>query len=100
MKPREILELGIHFVHKSVKHKHIKVISPSDGLNFHYRDLTDTKDGLQNSIKDTTARRFGPKLWKNIDKVCKEIFKNGLCPYTLNDEKTDDFLIKFATKDL
>lgn len=80
-KPREILELGIHFVHKGVKRKSEKVIPPSEGLNFHYRDSKVVEDAHLLHIEDTTARRFGPELWKNVDKVCKEIFEDGICPF-------------------
>lgn len=81
LKTRNTFEVGMHLVHRGSINTEEKSIPESEGMHFHYRDRCITGDCRDSSVEDKTARRFGNQLWQRVNKVCGEIFEDGVCPF-------------------
>lgn len=80
-KVNKVLNMGNHFANTFVNGSSVYKVDPMDGLSFHYREkcwsnLCTRKD----NINDSTARKFSPEIWDEVDKVCGQIFESGICP--------------------
>lgn len=72
--------MGNHFARKVVNGSEEYAVDPEDGLSFHYRDkCIPHLCTVKNRLFDYTARRLGPEIWDRVNKVCGEIFENGVC---------------------
>uniref|UniRef100_T1H5B6 Glycosyltransferase family 92 protein n=1 Tax=Megaselia scalaris TaxID=36166 RepID=T1H5B6_MEGSC len=65
VKTEEAIEIGNHHMWRTVS-------SDTDSLV--------RNEDIEERNIDFSARRFGTKIWKNVDKVCGAIFENGKCP--------------------
>ncbi len=89
-KTNSVFEVGIHFVFNYVnKAKELKV-DVNTGALHHYRDNCAFFEMCESPTEqETYSRKFGERLWRNVDEVCGKVFKDGKCPFGRN--VTDDF---------
>lgn len=78
---RNTIALNIHFIHKGLRRTKEYFPDEKEGLLFHYRDwCVDDYCLDKRRMIDMTATKFAPEIWKRVDAVCRDIFKDGICP--------------------
>lgn len=81
LKTRKTFEVGMHHIYRGSFTTQEKFVPQTEAMNFHYRDLCLRDDCRDSSVEDKTARKFVNQLWKIVNKVCGEIFRDGVCPF-------------------
>jgi hypothetical protein len=75
-KGKKLEILSNHFYLKSVKNTTEREIEPSEGLLLHYR----ISSRVENTTEEFAARKYMDSLMENVNRVCMENFRDGVCP--------------------
>lgn len=82
VKARSIIEVGNHWVWRTLPNVKEVTLPVEDGLTYHYRDdcVINVTCNKRTVVVDYSARRFGSILWDKVDPICGIVFKSGVCP--------------------
>lgn len=77
----KVSTLNIHSVITGAAGHKPYILEPTEGLLFHYRGgcVKEFCNQKMETVDDFSATKFAPKIWKEVDGVCKDIFKDGIC---------------------
>jgi hypothetical protein len=75
-----VTEVGNHYVWSALNGTSEHKISFSDAVMFHYRDECIPGYCEEPTIPDYSARKYGTKLFENVDRICGKVFEDGICP--------------------
>lgn len=79
------VSMGNHFVWNGIPGTGENYVNVSLGALHHYRENCKIFDLCKAKTEHNDyARKFGDKLYVNVDKVCKEIYSDGKCPLGKN----------------
>lgn len=78
----KVIEIGNHYVWNAFEGTHEKYIDAKDGYMLHYRGkcIEGQSHCDDETVRDFSVRKYGNKLWQQVDSVCGKIFDDGICP--------------------
>jgi hypothetical protein len=75
-----VTEVGNHYVWTALSGTKETYVDQKDAVMFHYRDDCIPGHCDKETAKDFSMRKYGNRLWSQVDAVCGRVFENGLCP--------------------
>lgn len=84
-KAGKVVILKNHFTSRSIKGTKEYLVNVTEAMSFHYREYRFKKKLSYLMIPPytkhyTVAMKNGQLLAERVDKVCRQVFKNGICP--------------------
>lgn len=75
-----VIEAGNHFAWYGIDNTKEYHVPHRDAMMYHYREDCLVGYCNQARVDDFFARNFENQLWKQVDKICAEVFEDGKCP--------------------